>query len=107
MESTGRGSTPGAEVRAAMDGEAWRGVRAIVAELLQRPESAITPEASLESELGFDSLTTIELSVRLEERFDIAMPAGASPADLSIKTVADVVRFVERLLAEPEGRAAE
>jgi acyl carrier protein len=97
MESTSEMAVPAAAPRAPADGEVWSGVRAILAELSNRPASALTLEARIESDLAFDSLLLIELSVRLEERFDIVVPPSASPADLSIKTAADVVRLVEEL----------
>lgn len=106
MESTGQQISPRDGARGAEGGEVWAGVRAILAELLNRPESSFTPEARLESQLGFDSLMMIELSVRIEERFDVVVPPSASPADISVKTAADVVRFVEGLVAERDRRGS-
>lgn len=79
----------------------WEGVRAVLVEVLDRPEEAVTPDASLEAALGVDSLAMIEIAVRLEERFGIAFPPSASPADLSIETGRDLARFVaQRVAAE-------
>lgn len=85
--------------RGAPHDDTWSGVRAVLAELCSRPAISLTPDVRLESDLAFDSLLLIELSVRLEERFDIVVPPSASPADLSIKTAADVVRLVDDLRA--------
>ena len=100
MESTTAESPPRGGAPAAAQAEVWDGVRAILAELVSSPPGAITPELRLDSQLGFDSLMMIELSVRLEERFDIVVPPNASPADLAIKTARDVARVVEELVAE-------
>lgn len=77
-------------------------VRWILAGLLQREIDAIDPAAELEA-LGVDSLALIELSVSLEERFGLAMPPAGSPADLGIRTVADVAAFVQGRLASDAG----
>jgi acyl carrier protein len=79
--------------------EALAAVRDSIASLLQRSIETVTPEADLENDLGLDSLAMIELSVALEARFGVAMPPGASAADLSIRTVGDLGNFVGGLIA--------
>ena len=57
--------------------------------------SDITPEASLQVDLGLDSLAMVTLLVMLEETFSIElMEADMNPFDL--KTAADVVALAER-----------
>ena len=105
MELTTQSATPGDQGERTPDTDVWLGVRAILAELLNRPAGGIAPDARLDSHLGFDSLMMIELCVRLEERFDIVVPPSASPSDLSIKTAADVARVVEALVAGRDPQA--
>ena len=76
------------------------GVCDALALVAHRPATELRLDADLANDLSLDSLAMIELSVALEERFGITMPAGASPEDLRIRTVADVVRFVEQRRAE-------
>lgn len=57
--------------------------------------SDITPEASLQVDLGLDSLAMVTLLVMLEETFSIELKeADMNPFDL--KTAADVVALAER-----------
>ena len=57
--------------------------------------SNITPEASLQVDLGLDSLAMVTLLVMLEETFSIELKeADMNPFDL--KTAADVVALAER-----------
>ena len=72
-------------------------VQAILAELTLRPTSDIRPDDRLEDGLGLDSLSMIHLTVSLEERFAIAVPPGASAAELGITTVSDLAGFVDTL----------
>jgi acyl carrier protein len=68
-------------------------VRALVAEQLSVDKSAVTPSASFEDDLRADSLTLVELLMALEEKFDLP-DIPEEEAD-KIKTVADVVEYVE------------
>lgn len=75
-------------------------VRAVLGGLLDRPPGELRAEMRLESGMGIDSLTMIDLAVSLEERLDIAFAPGATPADLSIETLGDLIRCVEGLVAD-------
>jgi len=68
-------------------------VRTLVAEQLSVDKSAVTPNASFEDDLRADSLTLVELLMALEEKFDLP-DIPEEEAD-KIKTVADVVEYVE------------
>jgi acyl carrier protein len=68
-------------------------VRTLVAEQLSIDKSAVTPNASFEEDLRADSLTLVELLMALEETFDLP-DIPEEEAD-QIKTVADVVKYVE------------
>ena len=73
-------------------------VRRVVAHHLQRPVDEIRPGADIQTELSLDSLTLIEINVSLEEHFGVALIDFADDTD--IRTVGDVVRYVERRLSE-------
>ena len=49
-------------------------------------------------ELGLDSLGVVELTFAIEEKFDVEIPFNAN-FDIKAKTVADLVKSVEALVA--------
>jgi acyl carrier protein len=55
-------------------------------------------------DLGIDSLQVVELTFELEEKFDVEIPFNAN-SDIESKTVADLVRAVEELVAAKAARA--
>jgi acyl carrier protein len=55
-------------------------------------------------ELGLDSLQVVELTFLVEEKFDVEIPFNAN-SDIEAKTVADLVRAVEGLIAAKAARA--
>jgi acyl carrier protein len=57
------------------------------------------PESELLAGLGFDSLQVLELIGELEDRFNIDVPLNDLP---HVRTVADVVKEVRRLVALQE-----
>jgi acyl carrier protein len=60
----------------------------------------ITPTSSLREDLGADSLDVVELALCLEDAFSIA-PFTDAEGD-AMKTVRDVVKTVEKKIAERE-----
>ena len=68
-------------------------VKSIIVETLSCDEASVTLEASLEDDLGADSLDAVELNMSLEEAFDISIP-DEKLADF--KTVADIVDYIEK-----------
>lgn len=68
---------------------------AIIAKAKNIPTDAITPDTTFE-ELNIDSLDKINISFEVEEAFDIAIPDDSLG---SLKTVGDVVRGVDQLVA--------
>ena len=73
-------------------------VRQIVAERQGVDVAAVTAESVLADDLGVDSLGMIEIGVSLEERFGLRMPDAATPDELGIVTVDDLVGLaLERL----------
>jgi acyl carrier protein len=52
-------------------------------------------------ELGIESIDALELVFDIEEKFDVAIPVNANEANIGgFETVADVVRAVEKLVAD-------
>jgi acyl carrier protein len=63
----------------------------------------VTPEATL-STLGLDSLSVIELMFKIEDVFGLTI-TNDTPTDLV--SVADVVDYIDSLLAEPPAAPAQ
>jgi acyl carrier protein len=63
----------------------------IVSEKLKKPKDQIAMESSFQ-ELGADSLDQADLVMEFEDEFDVNIPEDAEG---KIKTVADVVKFIE------------
>lgn len=76
-----------------MDEAILEEVRTLVAEQLGVDKSIVTPNAAFEEDLRADSLTLVELLMALEEKFELP-DIPEEDAD-QIKTVADVVKYVE------------
>lgn len=77
-----------------------------LASVLDCPRERITMEADLQNQLGMDSLSAVEAAIAIEERLDIAMPEFATPDELGLRTVRDLVGLVaEKLQAQTEGAA--
>ena len=57
---------------------------------------AITMESNFEEDLGVDSLDIVELSMALEEEFDIGEMGEEDLAN--IKTVGDLVNYLQKQL---------
>ena len=69
-------------------------VKEIIVSTLKVDANKVTPEASLEHDLGADSLDAVEVVMALEDEFDIEI---ADDAAQSIKTVQDIVSYIESL----------
>jgi acyl carrier protein len=67
-------------------------VKAIIVEKLGVEESEITPEASFTSDLGADSLDTVELIMEFEKEFDIQISEDVAEKILTVK---DAVSYIE------------
>jgi len=64
----------------------------IVADQLGVDKEKVKPETNFISDLGADSLDTVELVMELEEEFDINIPDDAAE---KIQTVGQVISFIE------------
>ena len=67
-------------------------VRKVVVEQLSVEENLVTAEASFTTDLGADSLDTVELVMAFEEEFGIEIPDEEAE---KIATVQDAVSFIE------------
>ena len=71
-------------------------VRALVAETLNCDLDKVTMEASLADDLGADSLAAVELSMALEEEFDVTIADEDLP---NMKTVGDLYNYMNDHIA--------
>jgi acyl carrier protein len=69
-------------------------VMAILGEKLGRPAEEINPDDTLESRLGIDSMTMIEINIALEERLHVTMPDFTEPREIGVRKVKDLAAFV-------------
>ena len=61
------------------------------------PTELLTADADLENDLGIDSVKRLEIVVALEEEF--GLPLSNQERDPSIRTIADITRWIEGFLA--------
>lgn len=67
-------------------------VKEIIQEKLDVEEDKITENATIQEDLGADSLDVIDLINEFEEQLDIEIPEEAAQ---SLKTVGDIVKYIE------------
>ena len=71
-------------------------LKGLIADQLGGDANSISMDTNFEEDLGVDSLDIVELSMALEEEFDIG---EMSEEDLAtIKTVGDLVGYLQRKL---------
>ena len=71
-------------------------VKEIIVDLLGVEEAKVTESASFTTDLGADSLETVDLIMKLEQEFDIEIPEEQAN---TIATVGDAIKFVENAVA--------
>ncbi len=69
-------------------------VKEMIKEELNVPEEKITLQARLAEDLGADSIDAVELIMNVEDEFDIQVSDEQAQ---SIKTVGDLVKYIEAL----------
>lgn len=69
-------------------------VQAIMAKQLRKDPSEVTMESDIKKDLGADSLDILQLLLRFEDDYGLAIPDEAL---MEFKTVGDVVRFLQSL----------
>jgi len=67
-------------------------VKQIIVDKLGVDESEVTNEASFTSDLGADSLDTVELIMEFEREFDVTIPDDQAE---NIQTVGQAIAFLE------------
>ena len=67
-------------------------VVAIITDKLGLAPEQVTPEASFTTDLGADSLDTVELIMEFEKAFDLEIPDEHAQ---NIKTVKDAVDYID------------
>lgn len=75
-----------------------REVLEVIAEMMGRAADELKPSDTLRDDLGCDSLDLVEISMRLEEQFDIEVPDEFGE---EFNTIAQVADGVSRLLRHP------
>ncbi len=70
-------------------------VKAIIVEKLGVDENEITNDAVFTTDLGADSLDTVELIMEFEKEFDIQIPDDQAE---QIQTVGQAIQFIEDYL---------
>lgn len=70
--------------------------RRVVADYCEEPITKILAQTRLD-DLGLDSLGVVELSIRIEDEFNIVVPTRELG---DWKTVGDAVRYIDRALKE-------
>ena len=70
-------------------------LRAILAEQLTVSEDLITMDTDILDDLGADSLDLVEVMMALEEEYNLVI---VDEAVHELRTVADVVKFIEEMV---------
>lgn len=83
-------------------------VQAILQANFNLAPEVLQPEAKLE-DLAIDSLSVIEVMFALEDEFKVTVPSEPAALQTGIKTVGDLVAYVDKLIAEqhPAGAGGE
>ncbi len=67
-------------------------VKELIVEQLGVEEEKVTAEASIQDDLGADSLDIVDLIQTIEDEYDLSIPDEAVEG---IKTVGDIVSYIE------------
>lgn len=67
-------------------------VKTIIVDKLGVDESQVTPAAAFTTDLGADSLDTVDLIMEFEKEFDIKIPDEEAE---KIQTVGDAIKYIE------------
>jgi acyl carrier protein len=70
-------------------------VKAIIVDKLGVDENDVTPEANFTTDLGADSLDTVELIMEFEREFNIQIPDDQAE---QIQTVGQAIKYIEEAL---------
>lgn len=67
-------------------------VQKIICEQLEIDSHLVTEDASISGDLGADSLDLVDLSMSIEEKFNLEVPDDVLD---HVRTVGDIVKFIE------------
>ena len=67
-------------------------VQKIICEQLEIDSHLVTEDASISGDLGADSLDLVDLSMSIEEEFNLEVPDDVLD---QIRTVGDIVKFID------------
>lgn len=67
-------------------------VQKIICEQLEIDSHLVTEDASISGDLGADSLDLVDLSMSIEEEFNLKVPDDVLD---HVRTVGDIVKFIE------------
>ena len=67
-------------------------VQKIICEQLEIDSHLVTEDASISGDLGADSLDLVDLSMSIEEEFNLQVPDDVLD---HVRTVGDIVKFIE------------
>ena len=67
-------------------------VQKIICEQLEIDSHLVTEDASISGDLGADSLDLVDLSMSIEEEFNLEVPDDVLA---HVRTVGDLVKFIE------------
>ncbi len=67
-------------------------VKELISEQLDVKADDITESSNIQDDLGADSLDVVDLVMALEDEFDVEIPEDQVE---NIKTVGDIVKFIE------------
>lgn len=67
-------------------------VHKIICEQLEIDSHLVTEDASISGDLGADSLDLVDLSMSIEEEFNLEVPDDVLD---HVRTVGDIVKFIE------------
>ena len=67
-------------------------VQKIICEQLDIDSHLVTEDASISGDLGADSLDLVDLSMSIEEEFNLEVPDDVLD---HVRTVGDIVKFIE------------
>ena len=81
-------------------GAVLKDVALVVAQQMAVAEETVTEQATLLEDLGCDSLDLVEISMELEEQFDISIPDDFSD---QARTIGDVTDGILALLVQSAG----
>jgi acyl carrier protein len=68
-------------------------VKELIVDQLGVEEDIVTSDASIQDDLGADSLDIVDLIQTIEDEYDLSIPDEAVE---SIKTVGDIVNYIEK-----------